>query len=152
MSVPEPGTSVGWSQRWDLHCGKLGMARGASLQAHSRSRSEPKQALDRLGFKFQPVTNQRPSYKRLNFSELFFFLLIYNVRKIKAQTTSGCEVLIRPESWGPHSVPDQLLFLFHPLRLLGTRVGTGVRALLWLWVKSGCKSQARLSEMVVGAG
>lgn len=36
MPFPEPGTSVGWSQRWDLHCGRLSMPLGASLQAHSR--------------------------------------------------------------------------------------------------------------------
>lgn len=36
MSVPEPGTSVGWSQRWDLHCGKLGMARGGGGGHRSR--------------------------------------------------------------------------------------------------------------------
>lgn len=59
---------------------------------------------------------------------------IRNVRQIKAQSPSGCELLIRLESWGPHSVPDQL-FLFHPVRLLRTRVGPGLRALLWLFQK-----------------
>lgn len=152
MSVPEPGTSVGWSQRWDLHCGNSAWPGG--------HRSRPTLDLDLnqsrpwtdLGSNFSLSPTRDLLTRDLIFLSFFFFLLIYNVRQIKAQTTSGCEVLIRPESWGPHSVPDQLLFLFHPLRLLGTRVGTGVRALLWLWVKSGCKSQARLSEMVVGAG